>query len=103
MFDTTFDITGNTVTSSNPEQAGKADVFTATVGGRPGPYLRHRRPSGTVSVKLLARNTLRETHYGTNDKVLVTAIYTVLPRNQAVKKSVHHSDGETITVTYRKR
>ncbi|MGH8145882.1 MAG: hypothetical protein ACREPY_06070 [Rhodanobacteraceae bacterium] len=96
IFDPTYKIEGNTVTSS--DVAG--DSYTAKLGGKPVPDMVNGKTDGTVSVKMLGKNTLRET-YAKNGKVTSTSIMTISADGKTMKMVDHNmKSGVTTTMVH---
>lgn len=98
VFDPTFKIDGNSVTSS--DAAG--DAYTATIGGKAVPNMVNGKADGTVAVKRLGKNTLRET-YAEDGKVTSTSTMTIAADGKSMKMVVHNmKNGRTTTMTHEK-
>lgn len=98
VFDPTYKIEGQTVTSSN----AAGDSYSAKLGGKPVPDMVHGKADGTVSVKMLGKNTLRET-YEKNGKVISTATMTISADGKTMKMVDHDMrSGVTTTMTHDK-
>jgi hypothetical protein len=99
VFDPTYRIVGNTVTSS--DAAG--DSYTAKLGGKPVPDMVGGKADGTVSVRMLGRNTLRET-YVKNGKVTNTSTMTISADGKTMKMVDHDMpSGVTTTMVHDKQ
>ncbi len=97
IFDPTYKIEGNTVTAT----AG-GESYTAQLGGKAVPAMDNGKADGTVSVKMLNKNTLRET-YAKNGKVTSTVTMTVAPDGKTMQMVVHDmKSGVTTTMTHDK-
>lgn len=98
VFDPTYKIDGDTVTFS--DAAG--DSYTAKLGGKAVPNMVNGKADGTVSVKMLGKNTLRET-YVKDGKVTSTSTMTVSADGKTMKMVDHNmKSGVTTTMTHEK-
>ncbi|MDA3914411.1 hypothetical protein [Oleiagrimonas sp.] len=98
-YDPSFKVDGNSVTSS--DAAG--DSYTATIGGKPVPSMVNGKADGTVSVKRLGKDTLRET-YAEDGKVTRTSTMTIAADGKTMKMVVHNiKNGRTTTMTHEKQ
>ncbi|HLI19457.1 MAG TPA: hypothetical protein VKV22_14460 [Rhodanobacteraceae bacterium] len=97
VFDPTYKIEGDTVTST----AG-GDSYTAQLGGKAVPNMVNGKADGTVSVRMLNKNTLRET-YAKDGKVTSTATMTVASDGKTMKMVIHDmKSGVTTTMIHDK-
>lgn len=97
VFDPTYKIEGNTVTST----AG-GDSYTAKLGGKAVANTANGKVNGTVSVKMLGKNTLREI-YANDGKVTSTVTMTVSPDGKSMKMVDHNlKTGVTTTMSHNK-
>lgn len=94
IFDPTCRIEGDTVTAT-----GDGDSCTAKLGGKAVPNMVNGKAGGTVSVKMLGKDTLRAT-YANDGKVTNTTTLTV-SRDGKTMKMVDHDmrSGATTTMT----
>jgi hypothetical protein len=98
VFDPTYKIEGNSVTFS--DAAGNS--YTAKLGGKPVPYMESGKADGTVSVKMLGKNTLRET-YAKDGMMTSTSTMTVSADGKTMKMVDHNvKSGVTTTMTHDK-
>lgn len=99
VFDPTYKIEGDMVTSSN----GAGDSYTAKLGGKAAPDMTNGKADGTVSVRMLNSHTLRET-YAKNGKVTSTATLTISPDGKTMKMVLHNvKTGATTSMTHHKQ
>lgn len=99
VFDPTYKVEGKTVTSTD---AG-GDSYTANLGGKAVPNMENGKADGTVSVKMLGKNTLRET-YAKNGKVTSTSTMTISADGKTMKMVDHNmKTGDTTTMTHNKQ
>jgi len=98
IFDPTYRIDGNTVVSTD---AG-GDSYTAKLDGKPVRNITNGKVDGTVSVRMLGKNTLRET-YAKNGKVTFTNTMTLSPDGKTMKMVIHDmQSGVTTTMMHNK-
>lgn len=98
-FDPTYKIDGDTVTST--DAAG--DSYSAKLGGKAVPNMMNGKADGTVSVKMLGKDTLRET-YAKNGKVTSTSTMTISADGKTMKMVDHNmKTGGTTTMTHNKQ
>ena len=98
VFDPTYKIDGDTVTST----AG-GDSYTAKLDGKPVPNMVNGKADGTVAVKMIGKNTLRET-YAKNGKVISTSTMTVSADGKTMKMVDHDmQSGVTTTMVHNKQ
>ena len=98
VFDPTYKIDGETVTST----AG-GDSYTAKLGGKAVPNMVNGKADGTVSVKMLGKNTLRET-YAKDGKVTSTSTMTISADGKTMKMvNRDMKSGVTTTMTHNKQ
>lgn len=95
-FQITYKVTGKTVESSNPEGS-----FTATLGGKPVPYVGSGIPNITVSAQMPSKNVLRETFYAAGTEVS-TSTFTIQPGGRTMENVSQGGKGKPSTVVYRK-
>lgn len=95
----TLEVSGNQV--SLGDEAG-GDSFTATIGGKPVPFMRDGKPSGTVSAKRLAHNTLRFT-YAKDGEVSHTTTLKLAGDDRSLEMIIHDPHtGATTTMVHHK-
>lgn len=71
--------------------------YTATIGGKAVPFMDNGKADGTVSVKRMGKNTLRET-YKNDGKTRLTSTMTMSPDGKTMKTSNHTiKSGATLT------
>jgi hypothetical protein len=71
-------------------QSGASDAsYTAKINGKSVPYMRNGKQDGTVSVKRLDKNTLRET-YATDGKITAIGTMTVSADGKTLESSFHN-------------
>lgn len=99
VYDPTFKIDGNSVTYS--DAAG--DSYTAMSGGKAVPNMKNGKADGTVAVKLMGKNVLRET-YAEDGKVTSTSTMTIAADGKTMKMVDHNmKNGRTTTMTHDKQ
>ncbi|TAN04124.1 MAG: hypothetical protein EPN36_09995 [Rhodanobacteraceae bacterium] len=98
VFDPTYKIEGDTVTST--DAAGNS--YTAKLGGKAVPNMVNGKADGTVSVKMLGKDTLRET-YAKDGKVTSTTTMTISQDGKTMKMVDHNmKSGVTTTMIHDK-
>lgn len=79
-------------------KSGSGTSYTATLGGKAVPVMDNGKSDGTVSVKRMGNNSLRETYY-TDGKVRMTSTMTVSADGKMMKSSNHYAKtGATTTM-----
>ncbi len=71
--------------------------YSATIGGKAAPFMDHGKANGTVTVKSMGKNVLRET-YETNKKMRFTSTMTMATDGKTMK-TVNHYDKSGATDT----
>lgn len=69
--------------------SGRNQAYAATIGGKAVPFMDNGKADGTVSVKRMGKDTLRET-YMTDGKVRITSTMTIAADGKTMK-TVNHS------------
>lgn len=80
-----YKVSGNDISY----QGGGTGSYKATIGGKAVPYMDNGKQDGTVSVRRLGKNTLRET-YEKDGKVTFTSTMTVAADGKTMKSSNHN-------------
>lgn len=98
IFEPTYKVDGDTVTYSNA--AGSS--YTAKLGGKPVPNMVNGKVNGTVSVRMLGKDSLRET-FAKNGKVTGTSTMTISADGKTMKMVDHNmKSGVTTTMVHNK-
>lgn len=92
-------VTGDRLSVGN--EAGE-DSYTVTLGGKPVPFTRNGKPSGTVSAQQFGKNSVRLT-YANDGKVTHTMTLKLASDDQSLEMIIHDPrTGATTTMVHRK-
>jgi hypothetical protein len=78
-------------------QSGTNGTYTGVIGGKSVPVMHDGKPNGTVSVKRISKNILRETYF-TDGKPRLTSTMTLSADGKTITSANHSMDsGNTRT------
>ncbi len=86
----TYNVDGDKIDYKN----ANGNSYTATIGGKAVPFMENGKPSGTITVKRMGKDTLRET-VEKDGKTRFTSTMTISPDGKSMKTSNHSPKGGT--------
>ena len=102
-FDHLVDVSGPARTDSYKVDGDKIDynsgnsgMYTGVIGGKAVPFMQDGKQNGTVSVKRISKNTLRETYF-TDGKPRLTSTMTISADGKIMKTANHSMDSGSTT------